>query len=119
LRSILLESDRLDKFHELRFFFFDRSARAGDFEEPSAPITPRPRGQQPRIRADHIDAGKIRIVIFHRNDCGLQRGSVGRGQSDLLTPAINIVGIASTVAGKVTTEMSILSPVPLVAVKLA
>src|SRR6266536_4240678 len=67
LRSMFLESDGLEKFHEIRFLFFHGPSRAGKFEEPGAVITPCPGGEQSRIRTDHIDAEKIRVAAFHRN----------------------------------------------------
>src|SRR6266700_4295889 len=67
-RSMFLESNGLNKFHEIRFLFFHGLGRAGKFKEPSVAITACPGGEQSRIRAAHVNAGKIRVAAFHLND---------------------------------------------------
>src|SRR5436190_773014 len=100
LRSMFLKSDRLNKFHEVLFFFFDGRVRSGRFEKPNSTVAPRPGREHARIRGGDVDCRKSCVAAFECADLRCHCGLIHRRQSNLLTPTIHVVDIASAVTWK-------------------
>ena len=60
----------------------------------------RPTSEERAVAPGNVDRGKADLVALHRNDHGVERVRIHRGQTDLLTPAIDVIGVAAAIAGK-------------------
>src|ERR1700686_1776646 len=100
LRNMILKADRLEKRDKLRLLLFHYSFRSGYFEEPGATVAARPTHEHARRFTSQIDGGKFDLTGLYGNDHRIERARLRGGQADLLTPSIDVISVASALAGK-------------------
>src|ERR1700759_2191993 len=100
LVALRIKLHQANEIEDLRFLAFECRLWSGHFEKPGPAVASGPCRDYPGIAAGHIGAGELPVSIFKRPNQGSDRFLVSRRQSDLLSPPINIIGIAAAIAGK-------------------